>query len=136
MGEQVFYNPYVLIDSFDYSDYVKAVTLNISNDTPEITASGDGTRVRIIGLKDHSMEITLNQNWTVDTVDKELWDIYSGGAAVTFEFRPDQGAVSTSNPEYGGDVVLEGYTVGGSIGDVAEVAPSFQSASALTRATA
>lgn len=137
MAVQVFTDADVTINAIDFSSYTKSVSMNLSNDVPETTAMGVGTRTRIVGLKDWTVEVTLNDDWDDDQVDEEIWDIYNGAVAVEIIIKPKSDAGSTSNPVYTGTGVLEGFSpVSGTVGDVAEKSITFQAAGPMVRATA
>jgi len=130
-----FYNAYFLINSVDLSDHVESIKLDFKKDMLESTAMGDTEHQYVAGLTDWSLEVTLYQDYASASVDATLWALTSAGG-VTFELRPDAGAASTTNPEYGGSVYLESYEpISGGVGTLQKVSAKFRAASALTRVT-
>lgn len=138
MAVTVFTDADVTINAIDFSSYVKSLTLNLTNDIPETTAMGVGTtRTRIVGLKDWTIEVTMNEDWADNAVDEDLWDIYNAAVAVEIIVKPSTDAGSASNPVYTGSGVLEGFTpMAGAVGDVAETSVTFHASSAMVRTTA
>lgn len=135
MALDTFDNAYFLLNAVNLSDHVESVKLEYKADMLEYTSMGHTEHRFMSGLKDWSLEVTLFQDYAVGSVDATLNAII-GGAAVAFETRPDAGAVSTTNPKWTGNIVLEGYSpIGGGVGTLQKVQAKFRPASALTRAT-
>lgn len=125
----------VIINSVNYSAYVKSVELNVEVDDLETTAMGATHKSRIGGLKEGSLSITFNQDFAQTTVDDRLWALL--GTVTTFEVRPTSGAASTSNPKYTGSVLItEWNPLGNSVGELAEVSVTWPTSGTVTRATA
>jgi len=126
----------VIINAVDLSDHVLSATLNYTGDLQEDTAMGDGTRSRLSGLKDWSLEVTFKQDYSSGSVDGTLFALV-GGAAVAVSFKPVKtNATSTTNPKFNGNAVLESYPPGGGgVGELAQTVVTFQAAGDLTRST-
>lgn len=136
MAAFVWTNGYLLVNSVDLSDHVRALTLNYSGDMQEQTAMGDGTRTRLSGLKDWSINVTFKQDFDSGSVDATLFSLI-GGAAVTVAVKPVNATTTATNPQFSGSAVLETYPpLAGSVGVLAEVSATFQAAGTLTRAVA
>jgi len=134
MAEFVFLTPQVLINSVDLSDHLKSATLTYTGDAQEITASGDGTREYLGGLKAWSVSLELNQDYAADEVDITLFSLV--GTVTAFELKADDATTTTTNPSYEGNVVVTSYQpIGGSIGDAVMAPVSLQGSGTLTRAT-
>lgn len=130
-----FYNAHFTINSVNLSDHVESVKLDFKKDMLESTAMSNTEHRYVAGLTDWSLEVTFYQDYAVASVDATLWTLTSAGA-VTFALRPDAGAKSTSNPEYGGSVYLESYEpISGGVGTLQKVSAKFRAASVLTRST-
>ena len=127
---------YVSVGGNDLSSDVKSVTLNYSAAIQDNTAMGDTSMARISGLKDWSLDIEFNQDFAAAALDSILFSLV--GVASVVAVRPVSGAASTSNPEYGGTGLIEGYApISGAVGDVATTSINIQCSNgvALTRAT-
>ncbi len=135
MAIEVFDDPFVSINGVDLSDHVRSVTLNYGAESQDFTASGDGTRIMRAGLKNWSMDVEFNQDYAAGEVDATLFALV-GAAGFTAVLRPNQAAVSTTNPSFTGTAILESYQpVGGSVGDPHTAPITLQSSGTLVRAT-
>jgi hypothetical protein len=134
MAELVFLSPQVLLNAVDLSDHLKAATLTYDGDAQEITASGDGTRTYLGGLKGWSVSLDFNQDYAAGEVDATLFGIVATVVAV--ELRATSAAISATNPSFEGNVVVTSYQpLGGSIGGAVAAPVSLQGSGTLTRAT-
>ncbi len=135
MAEQVLTNAHLTVNGVNLSDHVRSITLRYAAELQDITAMSDTTRARLGGLKDWSFDVEFNQDFAASNVDATLFPIV--GTSVAVIIRPDAGAVSTTNPNFTGNAMIESYQpVGGAVGD-AHVSPvTFQGNGTLTRATA
>jgi hypothetical protein len=133
MAEFVFLTPQVLINSVDLSDHLKSATLTYTADSPEFTASGDGTREYLGGLKAWSVSLEFNQDYAAGEVDITMFSLV--GTVTAFELKADDATTTTTNPSYEGNVVVTSYQpIGGSIGDAVMAPVSLQGSGTLTRA--
>ncbi len=118
----------------NFGDHVKSLTINYSAELQDNTAMTLGTRRRIPGLFDWSVNVTLNQDFAANSVDAILFGLI-GSTAVTLAMRvestSDRGA---TNPEFTGLAVLESYDpIGNAVGESVEVTATFQAAGTMTR---
>lgn len=128
-------NEYVEINSVDLSDHVKAATLTVDAAQLDSTAMGDSWTEMIGGLKSGQLALTLNDDYANSSVDVTLWAAL--GSVVTFKVRPVNGiAVSSTNPQYSGSVLVAQHALGGQVGDLASKQVTFPTSGAVTRATA
>ncbi len=135
MAQTVFTNGFCSVAANDISSSVRAMTLNYSADTQEVTAMGDDTQINLGGLKNWSLEVELNQDFASSALDSILFPLL--GTSVAIEIRPDAGAVSTSNPKFTGSGIITDYPpLGGSVGDAETTKITIVSAASLVRATA
>lgn len=112
-----------------------SVTLKVEADELEDTAFGDTYRSRIAGLKDWSVDIDFNSDFAASQVDQTLWPLF--GTVIAVKLRPTSAAISATNPEYSGNVLVTEYTpLDGGVGDLAKVSVSWPGAGTLSRATA
>lgn len=123
----------ITINSVDLSDHVKSAVLNYNAEMLDDTVMGDTTRSRLAGLLDWSVEIEFLQDYAASKVDATLFPLV-GAAAFTIICKPTSAADGATNPAYTGSAVLESYApISGTIGDLATVSATFQSAGTLTR---
>lgn len=136
MASVSFTDCFVSLGGTDMSAYVKSVTLNYAAEMLDDTAMGDTTRVNLGGLKNWSVEVEFNQDFTDNELDEDLFALVGASTAVVI--RPVKSTVvGTGNPNYTGTGVMESYTpISGSVGDLLPASCVIQSAGTLTRATA
>jgi hypothetical protein len=124
----------VEINSVVMSGFVRQVTLKAEVAELDDTSFGDTTHSRIGGLKDWSVDIEFNSDFAASGVDATLWPLW--GTVTNIKVRPTSGAISATNPEYSGSVLVrEVNPMGNSVGDLATVSVSWPCAGALSRAT-
>lgn len=136
MATLVLTDAFVSINAVDISAYVKSVNLNYSAELLDDTVMGDTTRSRKGGLLDWSVEVEVLQDFVDDGLDEDMFALV--GTAFTVIVRPDKSdGVGTGNPNYTGTAILEGWNpISNSVGELATVTFTVQSAGALSRATA
>lgn len=134
MATFAFTDARVEVNSVDLSDFVKAVTLEISADELDDTAMGDTYRSRIGGLKDWNVQLEFNSDFAASAVDVTLFPLL--GTTTTIKIRPTASAISTTNPEYSGSVLVSQHNpVGNTVGDLASTSVQWPGAGTLSRAT-
>lgn len=133
MAVMALVNEHVSINSVNLSSFVKSAVLTVDVAQLDSTAMGDSWTEVIGGLKSGSLAITFNDDFAAAATDVTLWPLL--GTVVSFEVRPDGGAVSATNPKYTGSILISQHTLGGSVGDLAAKSLTFQTSGAVTRAT-
>lgn len=122
------------INSVVMSGFSTSVTLKIEADDNENTAFGQTFRTRIAGLKDWSVDIDFNSDFASSAVDQTIYPLLA--TVTTIKVRPTTAAISTTNPEYTGSVLVTEYTpLDGGVGDLATVSVSWPGTGTLTRNT-
>lgn len=137
MAKLVLTNAYVLLNAVDLSDHVKSVTVNYTADEVDATTMSLGSRARLGGLKDWSIDVTFAQDYALSSVDATLFPLV--GTTFAVEVRPTNGARSTTNPAYTGTGLLSSYTpMGQAVGALNEATVKISGANgtALARQTA
>jgi hypothetical protein len=136
MAKKVLLDCFVSINGVDYTQWVSKVELDDSFETKETTTFGSGgAKQNLAGLEEGSISITFKNDYTVSTVDDRMWALRR--SIVPFVVRPTQAAVGTSNPQYGGNILINQWKpIAGSVGDVAEVDVEFPLDGPMTRVTA
>lgn len=136
MATLVLTNARVEINAVVLSDHCRSVDLQYSAADVEDTNMGDSTVQRLAGLKDWSLSIEFAQDFAASNVDATLFALV-GAAPFAVKIRPTTSAISATNPEYQGNVILTSYTpITGSVGDLATAPCEFKAAGDLTRAVA
>jgi hypothetical protein len=108
-------------------------------DQQEITAFGTGTRKRIPGLKDYTLTIEYNADWSTaggEDICQFLWNKW-GSTSFAFEVRQTSTATrSTTNPGFNGEVTLQDFSaVSGAVGDALTGTATMVAHTALNRYT-
>jgi len=132
----------VLKDAFfslngtDQSDNVTQLEFSADLDAVEDTAMGDDSRSYLPGLRNGTISVTWNQDFSSGDLDSDLWTIYIGDAAVAFEARPSSAGVGVDNPKFTGSCLLTSFSpISGSVGELATSPTTLQITGDVTRAT-
>lgn len=124
------------INAVDLSDHVESLTINYGMETPDQTSMQDITRRRLPGLIDWTVDVTMRSNFDAGETDATLFPLV-GGAAVAIAIRPTSAAVSPTNPEFQGNVLVGTYNpLAGTVGDTSNSTVTLTGDGTLTRATA
>lgn len=126
-------NEHLTINSVDLSDHVKSAVLTVDAAQLDSTAMSDSWTEMIGGLKSGSLAVTFNDDYAAGSVDATLWAAL--GTVVTFVVRPVATAVSATNPNYSGSILISQHSVGGGVGELASKSLTFQTSGTVTRAT-
>lgn len=122
----------VTINSVDYSDHLKSATLTVDAAQLDTTDFASGGWVEMIGgLKSGTLALEFMDDVADNDVDEELWNLL--GTVVTFTIKATSGSISTSNPEYQGNVLITGHSLGGAVGELAQKSLTFPTSGAITR---
>ena len=136
MATFVLYDAYLSVAGVDLSDHVRSVTVDAGQNMADDTAMGDAFVSNTAGLATWSVSVEFLQDYASSKVDATLEPLLGIGNTAALVVRPASDPVSETNPNYSGTGILESYNpIGGSVGDQAMASATFQSASALTRAT-
>lgn len=135
MADMFVEKPYLAINGVDYSSKVRSVKLTFGREAIEKTASGDGTKINLSGLRTWRVEATLKEDYADDGLDEALYTLSDAGTAFTVAVRPSTDGITASNPEYAGSAVFDGPydLIGGSVGALAEKTVTFVPAGSLAR---
>lgn len=134
-------NPIVLLDATvgiannDLSEWCKKIEIKDTFEVKKTTnyRSG-GAEENKGGLESYEVALTFNQDYDATKLDSIMWALRR--SVVTFAARAQQSAVTSSNPQYSGSLVVNSWTpIAGSVGDVGEVEVSFPGSGVLVRAT-
>lgn len=114
-------------------DHCSKAELTIDVEEKDVTTFADaGWKAVMGGLKSGQLALSLKQDIADDGLDEDFWTIL--GTNVAFAVRLTQGAISTSNPEYQGIVMIKEWKpLNGSVGDVAELDVTFPTSGVITR---
>ena len=134
MAKFVLTDASVTLNSVDLSDHVSSVTLEITADEIVTTAMGDTFQSRTGGLKDGTLSIEFQQDFAASEVDATLFPLL--GSTTAFVVKPTSGSVSSTNPSYAGNVLVNSHSpVANGVGELATMSVSFPTSGTITRAT-
>lgn len=134
-------NPIVLLDATlsiannDLSSWCKKIELSDEFEAKKTTnfRSG-GAEENKGGLESFEAAITFNQDYDAAALDSIMWALRR--SVVTFSARAQQSAVTTSNPQYSGSMLITKWTpIAGNVGDLGEVDVTYPGSGVLVRAT-
>ena len=135
MASLVLTNCKVVVGGSDISAYVLGITLNYEAEAVKETRMGNTTEVNKGGVKKWGGTIQFKQDYADNLVDEIVFALI--GTTGTFSGVPVNDTVTTSNPNYNGTCLFEGYApISGNHGELAKSALKFSSAGDLSRSVA
>ncbi|NNF68434.1 MAG: hypothetical protein HKN01_01570 [Acidimicrobiia bacterium] len=99
---------FLSVGAADLSAYVQSVTFDEESDEVESTVWGQTQRSFVVGLSTASMRVTFAQDYDASALYQTIAPFYKTSQA--FVLRPFNGAASTSNPEWAGNVLVSQLT--------------------------
>lgn len=141
MPKQVIEDAWVTLAGVDLSNRIRKATIVTKKRSPQmVTAMTDTNEDYLpVSIKGWRVSLEFYQDYASGSVYETLKTILnstaSSGVAITI--RPTTGARTTGNPEWQGQVLLDGdfAQLDGAVGDVLMTSPAFQGTGALTFAT-
>lgn len=123
---------YLTVNSVNYSDHMKSAVLTVDAAQLDATDMASGGWVELIGgLKSGTLAVLFNDDVADNDIDEELWDLL--GTVVAFNLRAIGSAISTSNPEYQGNVLITSIVFGGAVGELAQKSLTWPTTGAIVR---
>ena len=127
---------YLSINSVDYSNSIKSLSMSMSVEELDASVMGSDTKISEPGLKEFSLQAEFLTDFAASGLDKKLWDLWDARSKVPIEVRPDSGAVSASNPKYTFKGFISSFDgLGGGHGELAIASVTIKNTTKLTRAT-
>lgn len=136
MAKIVLLDAQLSIANNDLTDYCSKIELSDEFEDKDTTTFGSGGAQEVKGgLEKFEMSITFKQDYADNALDEIMWALRR--SVVTFAARAMESAVSASNPQYSGSVLINKWVpIAGSVGDVAEADVTYPGSGPLARATA
>lgn len=129
-------NPSIKIGNVDLSGWVGEVSVDMTADDVDVTASGAGGKQRILGIRDDSFKLTVFSDFGAGAIDQTLWPLFNGGSLFLVECWASGTVSSTLNPKYSGTCILTNYSpISGAIGDAAKTDITLPVQGVIVRAT-
>lgn len=98
------------------------------------TFGSGGAKEYLAGLESGEVGLTFKNDYAAAALDQIMWNLRR--QVVTFTARADDAAVSASNPQYSGSILIDKWVpISGNVGDVAEVDVTYKLSGPLVRAT-
>lgn len=134
MAAFVYTDASLTVNGVDLSTKVKSVTLTIDVAAIDATAMGGGGYVANVGgLKSGSLAVTFNDDLAASSVDVTIFPLL--GTSVAFTLKSLSTATAATNPQYSGNVLVTGTSIGGGVGELAAKSVTWPTTGAVTRAT-
>lgn len=127
---------HLTFNSVDLTDHIKSATLTVEAAALDSTAMGDSWVENTLGLKSGTLNIEVLDDFALSSIDSTLWSAFNTGTLVPFIIRPTTSAVSTTNPNYTGNVLPIRFQIGGTLGEMAMKSLEYPTTGAVSRATA
>ncbi|WP_406462957.1 hypothetical protein OHB07_16150 [Streptomyces sp. NBC_00111] len=136
MAKMVLLAAFVSIGGNDLSAYTRKAELTVEVEDKDVTTYASlGWKEVLGGLKSGELGLEFLQDVAATKIDSIMWPLL--GTVVPFVVRLDSAAKSTSNPEWTGSVLINGWNpIEGSVGDEASVSVGYPTSGAVARATA
>jgi hypothetical protein len=128
-------NAVVTIGGVDLSSHITKVTLSTSVNELEVTTFGQTAKRRVGGLKDSSVKIDFNQDFTAAAVEATLYPLIGSTTAVVV--KPNGTAASATNPSYTFNALcVEWMPLDAQVGELASASITWPVDGLITKATA
>ena len=136
MPKMVLLASYLELNSVDRSSWCSKVELTVEVEEKDVTTfTSLGWKEVLGGIKSGGLAITFKNDVGDNQLDETMWALL--GTVTTFAVRADNAAVGTSNPQYGGSVLIKNWNpINGSVGDVNEASYTYPTSGAVARTTA
>lgn len=135
MAKLVFTEAQVTVAGVDFTDHVDSVEIELEGDEQDCTnfASSGWTEVTG-GIKSWSVTINFQQDYAASEVDATLFAAFN--TVVAISVVPTSAAVSATNPNYNGNVLVNDYKpVAAQVGELGELSVSWPGDGAPARST-
>lgn len=136
MPKMVLTASFLSINGTDRSDRTKKIELTTDVDEKDVTTFASlGWKEVMGGLKSGGLAASFLNDTAAGNIDESMWALL--GTVVPFVVRLNNTAVSTSNPNYTGNVLVKSWQpISASPGDVAEVDVNWPTSGQVNRVTA
>ena len=126
----------VSVNSVVIEDDMTSASLDVTQETPEVTSFADAGPRRVVGNYDYSQSYEGAADFASGQSDATLFGLV-GSVGVATTFDPTGASAGANDPNYDStSSVLETYTLKGSVGAAVTWSAKLNGNSALTRAVA
>lgn len=132
MAITVLTNVEVLVNSVDLSKRATNVTLEDTADEVDTTAfQGNGYKSQAVGLKDATVTVTFQQDFSSSSVHATLQPLYANGTTFPLKIKGTNAATATDNPQIIMTAQLYSYRpISGGVGELSTIEATFRNAGA------
>jgi hypothetical protein len=135
MPKMVLLAEYLDIGSNDLSSYGAKAELAINVEEKDVTVfTSQGWKEVLGGIAAGSLAVGFKNDVSASALDSIMWPLLRSVQPFKLRMNKDV-AVSSSNPQWQGSVLITGWKVGGSVGDVNETDLTFPTSGLVTRTT-
>jgi hypothetical protein len=128
-------NAVVTIGGVDLSSHITKVTLSTSVNELETTTFGNTAKRRVAGLRDSTVAIDFNQDFTAAAVEATLYPLVGSTTAIVV--KPNGTTASATNPSYTFNALItEWMPLDAQVGELATASVTFPVDGTITKATA
>lgn len=136
MAKQPSKNINVTLNSVSIEDDMNDTSLNITQETPEVTSFSDAGPRRLTGNYDYNFDLSGNPDFASAQSDATIFGLV-GSAGVSIGWDPTGTTAGANDPNYDStSVVLGSYTISASVGGAVEFSAQVLGNAALSRAVA
>jgi len=135
MAKKVLLDAVLSIDNNDLTQWCAKVELADEFEEKEVTTFSSGGAKEVLGgLESGNVGITFRNDHASGELDEIMWGLRR--SVVSFTVRADAAAVTTSNPQYSGEILINQWSpIMGSVGDVNELDVTYPLSGPLVRST-
>lgn len=128
-------NAVVTIGGVDLSSHITKVTLSTSVNELETTTMGNTAKRRVAGLRDSTVAIDFNQDFSAAAVEATLYPLV--GSTTQVVVKPNGSTASATNPSYTFNVLCtEWMPLDAQVGELSTASVTFPVDGTITKATA
>ena len=128
-------NAIVTVGGVDLSSHITKVTLSSSVNELEVTTFGNTAKRRVAGLKDSTVAIDFNQDFSASAVEQTMAPLLGSTAQIVV--KPNGSTASATNPSYTFNALItEWMPLDAQVGELATASVTFPVDGTITKATA
>jgi len=140
MAKIVLTNPVVIFETTnDFSDHISSITLSTVHDVLDVTPVQEGQIYKevIAGVGTNSVSFDFYQDFADNSLEEFFNDVGSAskvGTKVSCTVRPNNAAISASNPEYQFEALVSEWTpLNGAVGQLSTISVTWPISGAITK---
>lgn len=126
---------YLELNSVNRSQWTSKAELTAEVEEKDVTTfTANGWKAVLGGIASGQLAVTFKNDLAAGSLDELMWELFS--QVTTFGVRASNASVGTSNPQYGGSLLVKNWTpISGAPGDVNEASYTWPTSGAVARTT-